>query len=569
MNITTGIVRHSVESMIGWLGAVLLTIAAASPAAAQNLLPSIYMIQGELRTAAGGNNLANNVPAPYIHIKAVMTDANRTVLADNYTFADGQFAIIILGIGGFPIPDVQLDVEYVGQALDGKFVEVRRNLADANPLVQRNIENLNAPRQLTVAGLNLGTLHLADTTANIITETIAAASYMKANVQGWVMPKTLKTEARLNDGPSFVKADGSGMSIAHEDYTFPNDLNRRNAAFSDIHHEMFHWMAYAAYNNAFPQPTCNQPTHFASLISCEGFAMTEGSAQYFGSMSYRSKHGGNDQKSGIPDPLTWRGMSPPPNWQPLTGSDHSGEVVEGALNRTWQLSGDTPGQLAVFMTAAPNSMKQFTTAYLGAQGITQQKINVYLNSAASNGIVFTRSKFNDFPAANPPNQAPALDGNYKIIDDIAFLRGKVKSAIAQLAKNELNLAAGSAIIAASQVAVGYKPAVAGLNDANTQGFTFAPWVGLGTDVIFDTTTPQTPDNDYDLIAGTTSTNNWVDTFNPDFTADPKASVNTNEKWLKYLHTWYNREQGAPTGDTKGKVIVDNTGPVVNNFKPKM
>jgi hypothetical protein len=62
-------------------------------------------------------------------------------------------------------------------------------------------------------------------------------------------------------------------------------------------------------------------------------------------------------------------------------------------------------------------------------------------------------------------------------------------------------------------------------------------------------------------------NTWLDNFKPDFTGDTNAAYNTNELWLKTKHTWYSQE-AVPADPNKGKVIVDNTGPQANNFRPQ-
>ncbi len=51
------------------------------------------------------------------------------------------------------------------------------------------------------------------------------------------------------------------------------------------------------------------------------------------------------------------------------------------------------------------------------------------------------------------------------------------------------------------------------------------------------------------------------------TGDATASVDSNEKWLKYWGTWWSLETPAAT-DAKGKVIVDNKAPTVSNMKPQ-
>lgn len=54
---------------------------------------------------------------------------------------------------------------------------------------------------------------------------------------------------------------------------------------------------------------------------------------------------------------------------------------------------------------------------------------------------------------------------------------------------------------------------------------------------------------------------------PTWNGDGNATVSTDERYLKVLGTWYDKDRD-PTTEDDGKVIVDNTAPKVENFKPK-
>lgn len=281
--------------------------------------------------------------------------------------------------------------------------------------------------------------------------------------------------------------------------------------------------------------------------------MQEGSAQYFGSASAPA-----DNKTGAPTATDWRGADG-------TGSDNSGEIVEGALELTWRLINDIPGILQVLLTDAPDSMKEFKDGYSADKGATSAAMITFLNNASANGIVYTRGKLDTFQEGAPPNASPPQDGNFNIINNIAFVRGVVKPTIQLATRAELLLGPNSATVNANQKELAYKLVVAGLNDANTAGFNFLGAVGFGDDLTWDTTTLS--DGDYDLIVRTRSIHNWLDNFNPDFTGDTNGATDSNEKWLKTLRTWYNQDN-SPNNDDEGKIIVDNTQPSVSGFKPQ-
>jgi hypothetical protein len=134
------------------------------------------------------------------------------------------------------------------------------------------------------------------------------------------------------------------MSISFEDYDHPG---LSNAAFSYMHHETFHWVARRAYGGRFPNFNCACIPPSSRKECCEGFAMQEGSAQWFGSTSAVA-----DQKTGAPAATAWRGID-------NDGSDNSGEIVEGALELVWRLNADIPGNLQVLLTDSPDSMREF------------------------------------------------------------------------------------------------------------------------------------------------------------------------------------------------------------------
>ena len=491
-------------------------------------------MQGKIKTPTGGNALANDVPVKYIKVFVMdkqSVGADR-VEGTGYTNAAGDFTMSFTDIT--EAPDIFIDVEYIGIAVDGKFIEVRAANTDSSPIKDVNIEG-TVHNNISPGTLNLGVLRVFSTRANIISQVGDAVRFLDSQYPTWTMPQNMNVEGRTTNGASFVSGDGSYMSISFEDYDQPG---AGNAAFSDMHHESFHWVAYRAYGNRWPSPTCNISPHSSNAESCEGFAMQEGSAQYFGSESAVA-----DQKTTRPSATDWRG-------QDGTGSNNSGEIVEGALELAWHNIADIPGALQVLLTDAPDSIKEFKDAYAIDKGTTSAAMITFLNKCADNGIVYTRGKIASWVWT-------AGTGNFKIINGVAFVRGQVNPQVSLLTNAELYLGANSATVAANQKDLGYKAAVLGLGGGTPSGFTFVGPVAFGSNLVWDTT--AVANGDYDVLIRTRSIHNWVDNYAPDFTGDANAATNTNEKWLKTLQTWYNQDN-SPNTDDEGKIVVDNSIP---------
>lgn len=542
--------NHDKQSVSRRLSLILVSYTTISLCHAATMMGASYTVTGIIHTPTGANAIANDVPVKYI--KVIVMDED--VLFDDemgsgHTGTIGDFSISF--VDNVEAPDIFINVEYVGTAVSGQFIEVRLAHNDATPILQENVEGV-VHGDIPPGTWGIGLIRVASTRANIVSQIGDAVRFLQTNYPAWVMPENMNVEGRTTNGASFVAGDGSYMSISLEDYDNPG---AGNAAFSDMHHETFHWVAFRAYGDRWPAPTCSPGPHFAELESCEGFAMAEGSAQYFGSMSHADH---KNSLAGLTPETWWRGADG-------TGSDNSGEIVEGALEFVWRTLNDQPGAFQVLLTDAPDSMKEFKDGYAADQGSTSVAIRNFLDRCAENGIVYTRGKLDGFTPGDPPDVAPPSDGNFKIIDSIAFARGELTVSMAELTSAELRLGPGSATVPADQKDLGVKTAVAGLAETNTSGFAFIGPVPLATDLLWDST--PNADGDYDLIARTRSIHEWWDTFDPDFTGDTFGPTDSTEKWLKTLQTWYNQDI-VPDNDDEGKVIIDNTQPAVSNFEPQ-
>ena len=533
---------------------------AAMAAISVPLQATNYTITGAVKTPTGPNFGNDNIVK---YIKVIARDQGVLFDTDEGSaYADGtgafsmSFNFTILGVDANI--NLYMNILYEGTALDGHFVQVR-TVGGTSTILDSNVEGF-VHTNLPGGAHNLGILRTASVSANIITHHSDALRYARSIYAGWTQPDDLVSYAGPADGMTFVAADGTYSRIELGDYG--GAAPGRYIGFANIFHETWHWIAYRVYGNRRIANLCAFPNHTNTLESCEGFAMQEGGAQYFGIESFKSLYPAGDQTTVTPSPTDWRGAD---NTGQLTGSDHSGEIVEGAIQRVWLLDADDPGQIRVHMTAQADTFKQWVDAYITLKGATSAAVTTLLNNAADNGIVFTRGKLTTFAEGAPPTAAPPATGNFRVIDNIAFIRGTVTPTITQLTLGETPLGRYSAIIAADKKDLGYKVAGADLLD-NPTGFTFVGQVDFAASLTWNTSTIA--DSDYDLLVQLRNPNTWLDTFKPDFTGDVNASYNSNEKWLKTKHTWYSQEANAPTDPDKGKVIVDNTGPQANNFKPQ-
>lgn len=549
---TTGLIAGSALAAALALAAIG---AGTAPAGGGLAVPDTvinYTVTGKILTPTGGNASANNVPVQFIRVIVMDQEPGPDQeLGRGYTNAAGDFSI---AVSDNEPADIFVDVEYVGDAIDGRQVEVRRADTDANPIKDTNVEgtvHVDAPGGV----LALDSLHVASTRANIVTQGCRAFRYLEGQYSAYTLPANPRYEGRTTNGASYVSNDGSKLSIAMEDYDSPG---AGNAAFSDIHHETFHWIAYRAYGNRWPDNNCACNPHHASKECCQGFAMQEGSAQYFGNISAIATFGG-DNKTNLPGQHTWRG-------EDNTGNNNCGEIVEGTFTRALRQNAEHPGQLETLLTKSPDTWAEFRDGYAAIKGATSAAMQNLMNRVAQDaGIVYTRGKIVKFePEVDPPDAAPPHDGDSEIIRDIAFVRGKTKPKIELNSKAELRLASPNTVNA-DQKDVGYQAAAAGLGGGRPTALTYVGAVNWADNLEWDTSTVT--DGEYDVVARTRSIHHWIDTFYPDFTGDATAAINTNERWLKTLRTWYNQD-AAPDNDKEGKVVIDNGAPEVQNFTPE-
>ena len=283
--------------MNGRIGNTILCLGALLMAALP-LGATSYTLTGQVKTLTGPNS-GNNQPVKYIKVIA----RDQGVLFDTdegsaYAAADGTFSMtfnftILLADANI---NLYMNILYEGTALDGHFVKVRME-GNTDTILDSNVEAF-VHTNLAGGTHALGILRAQNTAANIITHHGDALRFARSMYAGWAQPDDLLADARLTEGASYVEGDGSHSSIALSDYDNPGQNNDSSA---DIHHETWHWIAYRAYGNRSINNNCNVSPHSSNVESCEGFAMQEGNAQYFGTQSYISLYPGGrpeDRHSG-------------------------------------------------------------------------------------------------------------------------------------------------------------------------------------------------------------------------------------------------------------------------------
>lgn len=342
---------------------------------------------------------------------------------------------------------------------------------------------------------------------------------------------------------------------------------------SVIYHEVGHMLHWFANGMSLPGPAVNP--HTFDVETNVGAALVEAWAAYTANKTDIEL---NPTPDGFFDiyrdvGLThWRGDETMPTGYDM-GTWESGEVVEGAVSGV--LHGlhvlfDFDDSWRVIVDDHPSSIYAFLQGFAADHGGpgTPDTLSTYV-SAQQHGILFTRARFASPPfySVGPPDVAPPHVGNAVVIDDVTFLRGIVQGAVEAVSAGDLGVATP---IGLAEVQVEYKPAVAGTGEV-AFGFTAFPADVFDGDIEIPTLAfgGPTGDGDWDLALRGASTYFSPDTFDPSWAGDGTAAVNTDERYLKTLGTWFDadRDPTTPSGhpDDGGKVVVDNTPPTLSNF----
>jgi hypothetical protein len=341
---------------------------------------------------------------------------------------------------------------------------------------------------------------------------------------------------------------------------------------SDIYHEVGHMVHYRFNGNALPSYTQVVP----HMINTEGnptAALVEGWPSYVARLT-AMVHNPDMKYAAFEDRrrIYWRGDETSP-----TGYDsnrfESGEIVEGALTGVWTDIGTGTSfadNFGVMVNARPTNLAQFLSAFVAQSGGPGSAGALLAYKACNDhGIPYTRARFDQtaFMVDDPPDQGPPENGNVKEIGGKLFLRGKVKATVGSLTSADLGV---QAALGTSQAGLYYKPAVTGTADAAatlTQSLAFSsPSGGSYEFNTIDFVGRSRGDGEWDLVIVSDNQDSFRDSLLPSWMGDGNASVSSDERYLKTIGAWYDKDRNPMTEDD-GKVIVDNTAPTVDNFKP--
>ncbi len=347
-------------------------------------------------------------------------------------------------------------------------------------------------------------------------------------------------------------------------------LNGNNPEWYGVYHEIGHIIQYEAYSPPrWPKSKYPGGKHTRDSHSDEGFALSEGWAEGFGDLVCRA----NGHKPGDTSRTAWRGAgklgAAGGNLGSPSGSDNSGEVVEGSICEIIKGS-QFRYMLEGMILMSPDNYKTLMTGFYLRRGDGQAMLDLFALQRRW-GIVYSRAKMAGFKEGETAGGGEEDPGNSAKVNGLVFVRGVIHPDYDENSKEELNLASSTTDI--SKIQMGYKKAVDGLAENDVKGFLkWTKLVGFRNLIEFKTTEAVEYDQDLDLILKVKDTVGSLDDFNPDFDKDPVvggADYSTNERWLKHLGAWFNQDDYADNDD-EGKVVLDNNRPLIaeKKFRPR-
>jgi hypothetical protein len=374
------------------------------------------------------------------------------------------------------------------------------------------------------------------------------------------------------------------------------DINGGGGGFiSDIYHETGHLVHYRFNGNSLPSGAFSG-SHSVDTEADPPFAVVEGWPSYVADLTddplgndnkYRDYR--DDGSNGVNPPITlWRGGTASDNdvasgLRPQEASPtgyhagvfESGEDVEGAVASVWfgidadPLFTSFEDNFRIMVAAKRNNIFDFAKGFVSDVGAGTAKSKRMHEILQQHGIVFSRVRFASNPFSAPQSTSV---GGAKEVNGVMYLRGTVKAKFEAVSNADLGV---DQTILVDQVRVNYKSSNPDLTDkpSDFPAANHTPYVNYGSsshEMDIDTTTFGGGEWDF-LITGKDVDgfeDNLLPTWAPDAGAVPAdpgdgtATVNTEEKYLKVLGGWYDKDRDPTTNQVdEGKVIVDNTKPV--------
>jgi len=204
------------------------------------------------------------------------------------------------------------------------------------------------------------------------------------------------------------------------------------------------------------------------------------------------------------------------------------------------------------------------------------KVQSLFTCLQKHGIVYSRALFKTSPflASGPGGTAGgAASGNQIDKDGFVILRGVVTTAFEAASKARLGVDNTYSINSvrmiwktATNTASGTSPPATDADEpASAFGNNGTAWATFATGSVQFATAPLT-DGDYDLLMQAMNQEGFKDTFLPSWDGDKNPNFDKDEKYLKMLGAWYDKDRDykTPTGSPwkQGMVIIDNTPPTV-------
>ncbi|HYB98791.1 MAG TPA: hypothetical protein VEC57_06605 [Candidatus Limnocylindrales bacterium] len=524
------------------------------------------------------------------------------LLATTYTDAGGVFQAVITtaDFGAELNPDIYVVIDWMfllqpSASFGGHHIVLKSHKPANDPFDPGTFcttpdhdpaSNLNCTVLLMTDSLNPARASIANLT-RLITQAVSWYENRKGTAP-WSLTYDIEVHIVTDSTTSYEFLEQ--INIADVDINAVNVAMLGQGYQSDIYHEFAHLVHDKNHGGIVADGIANR-SHNSNSEKNPIFALTEGWASYVQSRTDGLAEHANDGKvDPIDDSLftTWRGGSPNDvdgNAESTSGSTgreglsfENGEEVEGALSAFFYrvhvdpLFGGTDNfgvLFREFVLGKPNDIQEFVQDLVSTSGAGSQRTKRFFRYLQQHGIFWTRARLttSPFDETAPPDDADAAtEGNYKDIAGFSYLRGTVTTRLQTTPAVVLGV---QNVTPASKVKIGYKRAFDDLNDSFAAFASFTPQVafsGVDATIELDTTTfgPGKGDGDWDLVAVSENQHGFEDDMRPDWVGDPNTTVDREEKYLKVIGAWYDRDRNPATSPEKqGKVVVDNTAPVVD------